>query len=198
MKEHKNLKLPKYSIVIPEGAYPAHVSEIQSKAVTVEGKPKIVYNLIFKIAPEVAKKKIEKVIRREETPDEVEHTGEKISAKLMAGKTYRTLGGVWLNLEPKEPWMNRGYIQFFTSLGVEFTTEKIKGEDHIIVGEVEEIDVLGKACTVVLVEDFFENKEGVEIRTLKVKEVFPDENLVPIPPDKMLEMNDDDDDDLPF
>ena len=164
-----NLSVPMTSQIRATGSFPAYVSKLEVKELTVKtGAKKKVFKTHFKLADEVKDMEVNKWVLNEETKLP-EKTDEMMSAEFMVGNTYRCLNDVWLTPEPadNEKWKNKEYGEYFLSLGAKFTMETIKGEERMIIDEVEESDILGRSVIVNLVEDFYK-KDGVKKRVLAV------------------------------
>ncbi|MFC1535781.1 hypothetical protein ACFL4H_00275 [Candidatus Neomarinimicrobiota bacterium] len=165
---------------------PAHVKELEVNDIAKKnGYDKKVFNVFFKIAPEAEKIVFKKVLF--EDGKRVE-TDEQINGKYLAGRVVKSKG-LFFTFEPKEEdsWMNMNYAGFFGELGVQFEEDG----DDLLIGEVEEKDVLGKGCMIKIEEEPYK-KDGVPKTALKVVTVMSTDKLKDLKPGDMI------DDDLPF
>ena len=145
---------------VPPGTYPANVSEVQIN--TFEDSGKSVYNLSFKIADEIKKMQVPKLISDGNGGYDsvVNESGEEvlISADFMADKTFRLDKGMWLTPNPEEGkgWQNKIYVKYCEAMGIEFP----KTEDgKLQLAEVEDEDIVGLPCLIKLEEVAWENKK---------------------------------------
>jgi len=157
--------------IIP-GTYPAHVTDLA----VAEYNGNFVYNLTFKIAPEVEKIVIDKMVVEDGELVKVtdsEGNSQKINATYLSGKQFRN-SGVWLtpNPEDSEKWKNRKYKHFFESLGVIFDTDE---SENTVLGAVEETDVRGLPCLVKIMREEYQ-KDGMTKHAWKVNQVYPWQN----------------------
>ena len=172
----RNLDNVKYNeekdgfIPVPPGSYPAHVTVVKTR--TFEDSGKTVYNLSFKIAPEIKDQDVPKLSSDGnggfiESKDSDGNTLT-IKGSFMAGREFRLDKGMWLNPNPgpKEGWMNRKYVDWCESLGIKFETDK---DDNKILAEAEESDMLGLPCQISVKQVDWKNDEtGQSGKTMKV------------------------------
>ena len=151
---------------VAEATYPAHVSKFQSS----EYNGSTVFNLTFRVADEASKLEVPKLTK--DNNGNYVPTGETISAAYVTGREYRVDKGVWLTPSPKEGegWKNKRYKEFFEGINVKFPSDK---EGNVVLGEVEESDVIGFPCLIELRETSFTNKDGEKKTSLKVTNVHP-------------------------
>ena len=169
---------------VPEATYPAHVISFT----TNEYNGSYVFNVKFKVADEVEKMKLPKLVK--DNNDNFVPNGDFVSGAFVKGKEYRTDKGVWLTPNPNEgeEWKNKRYKEFFEKLGVTFP----KNDGVVQLGIVEEEDVMGLPCLITLKETSFTNKDGEDKKSLQVTEISKWDN------GKKMEKEEIDVDDLPF
>jgi|TARA_Y100000296_G_scaffold71498_1_gene87039 hypothetical protein len=158
---------------VPAGSYPMHI--VDYDVYTMKDGNSMVFNLKFRIADEVKKLEVEKIVKNGDgqmtTVDDEEGNPIRVSAKFLAGKEYQNKG-VWLTANPAEGegWKNRAYKTFCENLGIEFPKDE---DGNIQLMQIEEEDVIGLPCLGNLQSVTFENDAGEEISIMKVVEVFP-------------------------
>ena len=158
------------SLPIIPGTYPAHVCNVGIN----EYNESFVYNVTFRIAPEVEKVQINKMTRENGELVQVldaEGTPQKITASYLTSKEFRG-DGVWLTPEPgDEKWKNRKYKAYFESLGIVFEADE---NGDTVLGQVEENDVLGLPCLIKIAQDeYTDKKTGEPKQAWKVFNVYP-------------------------
>ena len=151
----------------PPGVYPAHVVGLESR----EYNGNRVFNFQFKVADEVSKLQLPKMISDGngwyETATDKEGTPVTQNGKAFSGRKFFSKG-IWFTPDPikEERWRNRAYKEFCENLGVIFR----KDGDDTILDELEESDVMGKPCLANVVTNEYE-KDGQTKRTMQVSTV---------------------------
>jgi|TARA_R100000789_G_scaffold91029_1_gene88875 hypothetical protein len=147
-------------IPVPPGSYPAHVTTVKTRKFEDSGKT--VYNLTFKVAPEVKDQNVTKLSSDgnggfTESTDKDGNTLT-IKGSFMKGREFRLDKGMWLNPNPspKDGWMNRNYVTWCESLGIKFENDK---DGNTVLAEAEESDILGLPCRVSVKEIGWKNDE---------------------------------------
>tara|TARA_R100001530_G_scaffold42259_1_gene32191 strand:- start:14 stop:574 length:561 start_codon:yes stop_codon:yes gene_type:complete len=162
----------------PPGLYPAHVIAAESR----EYSGSKVFNFTFKVADEVSKMMVPKMIA--DGNGWYKASEETISGKFLAGRKFFSKG-IWFTPNPAsdEKWRNRNYKTFCENLGVVF--EKSKDDNNVILlCEIEESDVLGFPCLVKVAENSYE-KNGETVRNMKVSSVFTWNDGTALSPDEL-------------
>ena len=153
---------------IPEGAYPAHVTGVNSTKFDDTGKS--VYNLTFTAADEVKNIKVPKLVS--DGNGGYNQEGE-LSGEFIKGKEFRFADkrSMWLNPNPEKgkSWQNKNYVNWTRNLGVEFP-ETEDGKIQLV--EVEESDLIGRPCIVKVVDEAWEynGKSGIALKVIDVLE----------------------------
>jgi len=159
------------SPVMP-GTYPAHVVGMTSRTFD---SGSIVFNLTFRIAEEVSNMNIVKQVKNGsgayETVVDSDNNPVEVSAAYMKGKTYFAQG-VWLTPDPGkgQGWKNRKYKETCENLGISFNVNK---EGVVILGEVEEEDIVGAPALVRLNEQEYTNRNGEQRTSFRVDNILP-------------------------
>ena len=175
---------------IPEGTYPAHVTSVN--ATKFEDTGKSVYNLVFTVADEVKKITVPKLVS--DGNGSFKKDGE-LNGDFIKGKEFRFDKGMWLNPSPEEGkgWQNKNYVNWTKNMGVEFP-ETSDGKLTLV--EIEESDILGKACLVKVVEKPWEydGKSGMALKVIGVEKWEDGQSLT----SEEVALKNNKEDDLPF
>ena len=172
----------------PKGTYPCHLASFESR----EYNGNKVFNIQFKVAQEADKLMFMKMVSDGDGWYEQEKNengeGLEISGKSFVGRKFFSVG-VWFTPKPmkEEGWKNKTYKKWFESLGVIFK----KDGDNIVLGEVEESDVVGKPCLANVDVNEYENKDGELRRSMQVVSIEPWKDGTELDKSEM-------EDDLPF
>lgn len=154
---------------VPPGSYPAHVTTVKTR--TFEDSGSTVYNLSFKVAPEVKDINVPKLKSDGNGGFQTSKDGDgntlTINGSFISGREFRLDKGMWLNPNPgKERWKNRKYVEWCEALGIKFETDK---NDNKVLAQAEEDDILGLPCNINLKEVEWKNDEtGKSGKTMKV------------------------------
>ena len=146
-------------VPVPPGNYPAHITDVKIRTFD---SGSTVYNLTFKVAPEVSNQTVPKLsMNGDGTPTastDKDGNALTINGAFLSGKEFRLDNGMWLTPNPAkgEGWKNRRYTEWCESLGLEFKKNK-DGKKKL--GQAEEDDLLGRGCTIQLKEVAWENKD---------------------------------------
>ena len=144
---------------VPPGYYPAHVTDVKIRTFD---SGSTVYNLPFKVAPEVSNQTIPKLsMNGDNTPiasTDSDGNALTINGAFLSGKEFRLESGMWLTPKPAkgEGWKNRKYTEWCEFLGLEFKKNK---DGKKVLGQAEEDDLLGKGCTIELKEIAWKNED---------------------------------------
>ena len=170
---------------------PAHVKEMNIKDFSRNGVDKKIFELIFIVASEAEKLVLTKTYFEN---GEREETKEQISGKYLVGRKLKSKGIFYtIDAQPEDEWMNIAYTNWFKEIGVQFKQDP-DDEEFLLISEVEEEDVLGKACLVLVTEDKpFTSNSGEEITPLVVTGVKNISDVSDKKPGEML-----DESDVPF